>query len=75
MCGGFHADYYFRWEMNLQFKKLRKGVLNRSQGMSHIRFDAEGRVVLHQDFWDSATGLFDHVPVVGRLIRAVRSRV
>ena len=69
------GNYYFRWEMSLQFKKLRKGVLNRSQGMTHVRFDAEGKVVLHQDFWDSATGFFDHVPVVGRLIGAVRSRV
>jgi hypothetical protein len=32
-------------------------------------------VVLHQDYWDSAAGLFEHVPVVGRLIRTVKSRL
>lgn len=70
-----NGNYYFRWEMTLQFKKLRRGELTRSMGMSHIRFDAEGRVVLHQDYWDSASGLFEHVPVLGGLIRAVKKRV
>jgi hypothetical protein len=40
--------------------------------MSRVRFDAGGRVVLHQDYWDSASGLFEHVPVLGGLIRAVK---
>lgn len=70
-----NGSYYFRWEMTLQFKKLRRGKLTRSLGMSHVRFDAEGRVVLHQDYWDSASGLFEHVPVMGGLIRAVKKRL
>jgi len=70
-----NGNYYFRWEMSLRFKKLRRGVLTRSLGMSHIRFNAEGRVALHQDFWDSASGLFEHVPVVGGLIRTIKRRL
>jgi len=70
-----NGNYYFRWEMSLRFKKLRRGVLTRSFGMSHIRFDAEGRVVLHQDFWDSASGFFEHVPMAGGLIRAIKKRL
>jgi hypothetical protein len=70
-----NGNYYFRWEMSLRFKRLRRGVLTRSIGMSHVRFDAAGRVVLHQDFWDSAAGLFEHVPVAGALIRTIRKRV
>jgi hypothetical protein len=70
-----NGNYYLRWEMSLRFKKLRRGVLNRSFGMSHIRFNAEGRVVLHQDFWDSASGFFEHVPALGGLIRAIKERL
>jgi hypothetical protein len=70
-----NGNYYFRWQMSLRFKKLRRGVLTRSFGMSHIRFDPEGRVVLHRDFWDSASGLFEHMPVLGGLIRAIKTRV
>ena len=43
--------------------------------MSHIRFDREGKVVLHQDYWGSATGSYQHLPVVGRLINWVKSRL
>jgi hypothetical protein len=37
-----------------------------------IRFDREGRVILHQDFWDSAQGVWDHVPVLGIGLQHVR---
>ncbi|MDZ7644911.1 MAG: hypothetical protein U5K76_12275 [Woeseiaceae bacterium] len=29
----------------------------------------DGRVALHQDFWDAAGGLYEHVPMLGGLIR------
>lgn len=47
----------------------------RSVGMSHIRFDADGKVILHQDFWDSTGGLFEHVPGLGWMLRSVKSRL
>lgn len=61
--------------MRLRFKKLRRGELTRSLGVSHMSFDAEGRVALHRDFWDSASGLLEHVPVVGGLIRTIKRRL
>lgn len=67
------GNYYFRWMMNIRFKNLKKGRVCRSIGMSHIRFNEDGKVVLHQDYWDSASGLFEHVPIVGSLIRTVRA--
>jgi hypothetical protein len=44
-------------------------------GMTHLRFDSEGKVVLHQDFWDSTRGIFEHVPVMGAGIRLVKKRL
>jgi hypothetical protein len=70
-----NGNYYFRWEMTLRFKKLARGEDKRSVGMSHIRFDATGKVVLHQDFWDSTGGLFEHVPALGWMLRSVKSRL
>ena len=70
--GGF---YYFRWVMDVKMKKLRKGETIRTIGITHIRFDEQGRVVLHQDYWDSTTGLFEHVPVLGSGIRAITARL
>ena len=72
---GKDGDYYFRWLMTLRFKRLARGEEKRSIGMTHIRFDAEGKVVLHQDFWDSTAGLFEHVPVLGSVLRQAKKRL
>lgn len=70
-----NGDYYFRWEMTLEFKKLAKGETHRSVGMTHIRFDRDGKVVLHKDFWDSTSGLFEHVPGLGWALRKAKARL
>lgn len=70
------VDYYVRWTMDITWSAFReKGKTTRSVGMSHLRFDPSGRVVLHHDFWDSAGGFFQHLPAVGALIRWVKRRV
>lgn len=69
------SDYYVRWEMMIRFRKLADNQPTWSTGMSHLRFDHEGRVVFHQDHWDSTSGFFQYVPVVGRLIGWVKGRL
>jgi hypothetical protein len=68
-------NYYFRWTMETQMKHLAKGQTIRTIGVTMVRFDPEGRVLLHQDFWDSAQGVWDHVPVLGSVIRWIQSRL
>jgi hypothetical protein len=69
------GGYYFRWEMEIRFKSLASGQPTRSIGVSHVRFDETGRIILHQDHWDSAAGLYQHVPVLGWMIRKIRDRL
>lgn len=68
-------DFYVRWEMMIRFKKLAKGQDTVSRGVSHLRFDADDRIVLHQDYWDSAQGFFQYVPVLGWMIRKIKARL
>lgn len=69
------GNYYFRWRMTIRFKKLARGQDTHSIGMTHVRFDADGKVALHQDFWDSAAGLFEHVPALGWVLRRAKKSV
>jgi hypothetical protein len=69
------GNYYVRWVMELQFKKIQRGRMTRSTGISHLRFNAAGQVVYHQDYWDAASGLFEHIPVVGWMIRKIKGRL
>jgi ketosteroid isomerase-like protein len=68
-------DFYFRWTMTIRFKSLAGGRPVESAGMTHVRFSEQGKVLLHKDFWDPAAGLYEHVPVLGSLIRMVRRRI
>jgi len=64
-------DVFVRWTMTFASSAMGKKISSESVGMTHLRFDPDGRVVLHQDFWDSAAGLYRHLPVVGYALKKI----
>ncbi|NIR62068.1 MAG: nuclear transport factor 2 family protein, partial [Gammaproteobacteria bacterium] len=69
------VGWYVRWRMTIRFRRFRRGVDTESIGVSHVVFDRDGRVALHQDFWDAAGGLYEHVPLIGAVLRRIRQRL
>lgn len=67
-------DHYVRWTMVFTAPKLNGGKPVESVGMSHIRFNSDGQVVMHQDFWDSGTNIYGQIPVLGGVIESIRRR-
>jgi hypothetical protein len=55
-----------------RFAPVRSTVTSDTIGITHLRFDSDGRIVLHQDFWDASEGLYQHVPVLGSVIHRIR---
>ncbi|WP_153111816.1 nuclear transport factor 2 family protein [Propionivibrio limicola] len=45
------------------------------RGVSHLKFDAAGRVNYHRDYWDAAEELYMKLPVIGCLMRWLRKRL
>lgn len=68
------GEYVVRWKMKVRFKKLRRGIDTWTVGVSHLRFASDGRVVYQQDYWNAADGLYEHIPLLGALIRAIKRR-
>lgn len=66
------ADVYLIWQMLATFTPVRSPVTSNTIGMTHLRFDDAGRIVLHQDFWDASEGFYQHVPVLGSIIHRIR---
>jgi len=66
-------DYYIRWKMTIRSDALSDGDPLVSYGVTQFRFDKNGRVLLHRDFWDASTGLYEYLPVVGGWIQRVRA--
>lgn len=69
------GDVLVRWHMVIRFKRFARGRDTESMGISLLRLDREGRIAFQQDFWNAADGLFQHVPLLGWAIRAIKRRV
>lgn len=69
------ADVFVRWTMDFKVRAAGREIHSQSIGMTHLRFDDEGRVVLHQDFWDSGNALYAHLPIVGFMVRQAQRRM
>lgn len=67
-------DHYIRWTMVFTAPKLNGGKPVESVGMSHVRFNSAGQVIMHQDFWDSGTNIYGQLPVLGGVIESIRRR-
>ena len=73
--GVTHAgpDYFARWRMTVESPRLNDGAPMVSYGMTHFRFDGQGRILVHKDFWDAGTGLYEYLPVLRPVLRTVRA--
>lgn len=43
-------------------------------GSSHFRFDQQGLVVYHRDYWDAAEELWQKLPIIGVVVKWLRKR-
>jgi hypothetical protein len=68
-------DYYLRWVMTMRFEMSGDMIDSKSIGMSHIRTDNNGQVVIHQDYWDGIEGLYQYIPFVGYMVGKVQSNM
>jgi steroid Delta-isomerase len=68
------ADQCFlTWDFRFRFKRFTPD-LQTVRGASHLRFDAQGRIALHRDYWDVAEELYEKLPAVGALMRWLKTR-
>jgi hypothetical protein len=67
------GNYYFRWITRFS-EKRKKDEVTHLPGMSHVRFNKEGKIVFHQDFWDAGV-IYEKLPVVGFFIRWLKNRM
>ncbi len=44
------------------------------RGATHVRFASDGRVAYHRDYWDAAEELYEKLPVIGSLMRWLKTR-
>jgi hypothetical protein len=66
------GNYYFRWITQFSQKGKKDDVIH-LPGVSHVRFDKEGRIIFHQDFWDAGV-IYERLPIIGFFIRWLKKQ-
>lgn len=64
---------WLTWDMHFRFH--RSATPQRVHGASLLHFDAQGRILLHRDYWDAAQELYEKLPLIGSVMRWLRRRV
>jgi len=55
-------DSYVRWLMQTKFKAMGQATDIQSIGISHLRFNADNKIILHQDYWESMQSFYNTCP-------------
>lgn len=71
---------WFQWRMHYRHPKLSNGDLLSIVGASHIAWydeahEQSGMVSYHEDFYDMGAMLYEHIPLLGKIILAVKNRL
>lgn len=64
---------YLRWRFDFSDKRGRRAFS--VEGMTEIHLDAQDRIVQHIDHFDVAGQIYERVPVLGAVLRAIRRRL
>ena len=62
------------WEFRFRFKRFDTESMQTIHGGSHLKFNADGKVTLHRDYWDAAEELYEKLPMVRVLMRWLKRR-
>ena len=64
---------YLRWTFALRMRRSK--ALRTIIGMSEVHIGDDGRATAHVDHWDATSQVYEHIPVIATLLRAVRARI
>ena len=67
-------EAFLCWDFVFRFKSFQSQQLQTIRGATRLRFDEQGLVELHRDYWDAAEELYEKLPVVGALMRWLKKR-
>ena len=60
------------WEFSFRVHRWRGKAIQTIRGASHLRFDGDGKVNYHRDYWDAAEELYATLPLIGAIMRRLR---
>ena len=65
---------FLTWDFRFRFRRFKPDEWQTVRGGSHLKFNAQGLVEFHRDYWDAAEELYEKLPAVGALMRWLKRR-
>lgn len=68
------GNIFLTWSMHIEHARLIDGDTIRVEGSSFLK-TRNGKIYYHRDYYDMGALLYEHVPLLGRVLRLLKSRV
>ena len=68
-------EAWLAWVMTFSHPRLRGGAPVTVEGATRLAFDEEGKVCLHRDYFDLGAMLYEQLPLLGPVVRAIKGRL
>jgi hypothetical protein len=68
-------SHYVNWVMNLTHPKLNKGRPFDVPGVTFIKGNDAQEIIMHRDYFDAGVMLYEKIPVLGSLVKYVKSKL
>ena len=65
------SDIFMSWTMFLNHPRLNSGETIRVEGASYLK-TRNGRIYYHRDYFDMGAMLYEHLPLLGRIIQRIK---
>lgn len=62
---------FIKWNFSYE----RKGEKFYITGMSEVLFSNNAKVMAHTDYWDSGEQFYEHIPLLGKVLRWVKKKM
>lgn len=73
MVSSCQQQAFLQWDMHYRHPKLSNNRSLQLSGSSFIRFDE--RVTYQQDYYDLGAMIYEHIPIMGWLIKRIKQRL
>jgi steroid Delta-isomerase len=68
---GVCPQIFMRWD----FSFVARGGAQTIHGATHFELNADGLITLHRDYWDAAEELYEKIPVLGSILRWLKTKL
>ena len=66
---------YVQWTMTFSHPGVKKGDKISVEGATFLQFGKDGRVIFHRDHFDLGSMLYQHIPILGGVIKTIKRRL